>query len=59
MKSMRYESVDLRNLSHTGEKVRKRRINPGFETKGRGHQKSKTQESVVSQKGLTSSNFFK
>ena len=51
--------VNLRNSWHTGDKARKRGINPGFETQGRHHQKSKTGVSVAPQKGLMSSKNFK
>ena len=44
---------------HPGHKTCKQGIHPGFETQGRRHRKSKTGVSVVSQKGLLSSENFK
>ena len=52
--------VNLRNSLHAGNKTHKQGIDPGFETQGRHHQKSKTGVSVAPRKGLMSSkNFFK
>ena len=43
--------VNLGNSVHTGDKAGKQGIHPGFETQGRGHQKSKSGVSVAPQKG--------
>ena len=39
---------------HAGDKAHKEEIHPGFETQGRGYQKSKTVVTVAPQKGQVS-----
>ena len=52
--------VNLRNLLWAGEEAGKQGIHPGFETQGRGHQKSKIGVSAAPRKGLVSSkNLYK
>ena len=48
----RGQLVNLRNPLLAGDKGHKWEIDPGFETQGRRHQKSKTGISVAPQKGL-------
>ena len=50
----------MRNPLRAGEKASNQRMHPGFETKSKHHQKSKTGVSVAPQKGhVTSKNFKK
>ena len=51
--------VNLRNPLCAGKKAHKQGIQPGFETQGRCHQKSKIGISVAPQTGLLSSKILK
>ena len=46
--------VNLRNSLHVAEEAHTQEIQPGFETLGRHHQKSKREISTAPQKGLIS-----
>ena len=50
--------MNMGNPLHAGKEAHKQEIHPGFETKDRCHQKSKTEVSMTPQKGLLSSRFF-